>query len=63
MNADRGISKKRLSVPLTAKSRSRLGVLAALNDQSAAALAQELLEQAITREHNLEFDALLHRVK
>lgn len=62
MNADRGC-KKRLSVPLTEKSRSRLGVLAALNDLSAAALAQELLEQAITREHNLEFDALLHRVK
>lgn len=62
MNADRAC-KKRLSVPLTEKSRARLGVLAALNEQSAAALAQELLEEAITREHNLEFDALLHRVK
>lgn len=63
MNADRGTCKKRLSVPITQKSRSRLGVLAALNDQSAAALAQELLEEAINREHNLEFDSLLHRVK
>lgn len=63
MNADRGTCKKRLSVPLTEKSRSRLGVLAALNEQSAAALAQEMLEEAITREHNLEFAALLHRIK